>query len=186
MRRIIASIFCIVIVLSGCKNSDTSTDKALLLRNRILNSNGCSFSADVTADYGEKVYQFTMDCETDSEGNLKFTVTAPTSIEGITGKITDNGGGITFDDKVLAFQTIADDQVTPVTAPWLLLKTLRSGYIRGCTDGDDSYQITIDDSYEEEALRLHIYVQDGVPVSSEIFWKERRILTVTVENFNYL
>ena len=186
MRLLIASILCITVLLSGCSHANAPTDKALALRNRILDSNGCSFSATITADYGEKVYQFSMDCVSDSEGNLTFSVVEPTSIAGITGKITDSGAGITFDNKVLAFPTIADGQVTPVTAPWLLIKTLRSGFLRGCTTGEESYQIIIDDTYAEEALRLHIFVENGVPAESEIFWKERRILTVSVENFNYL
>ena len=87
---------------------------------------------------------------------------------------------------MLAFQTIADGQVTPVTAPWLLIKTLKSGYLRDCTDTENGYKISIDDSYEAEALRLQIYIEKDLPVSGEIFWKGRRVLTLTVENFKYL
>ena len=78
---------------------------------------------------------------------------------------------------------MADGEISPVTAPWLFIKTLRGGYIRGCTSGEDSYQIEIDDSYEENALRLNINIEKDLPAYCEIFWKGRRAIMVTVENF---
>lgn len=186
MRVKVAAILCVLFLFSGCKNADAPLDKALALRNRLLDSNGCSFQATITADYGEKVYTFEMDCKTDKEGNLIFSVTEPDTIAGITGKMTAAGGAITFDEKVLAFQAMADGQISPVTAPWLFIKTLRSGYLNGCTAGENSFDISIDDSYEEDALHLNIRVENDLPVASEIFWQGRRVLTLVVENFAYL
>ncbi|MBQ5607614.1 MAG: hypothetical protein IIU86_01150 [Oscillospiraceae bacterium] len=186
MRVKVAAILCVLFLFSGCNNADAPLDKALALRNRILDSNGCSFRVNITADYVEKVYVFGMDCEADKEGNLTFSVTEPDTIAGITGKITTAGGAITFDDKVLAFKTMADGQITPVTAPWLFINTLRSGYLNGCTEGENSFEISIDDSYEEDALRLNIRVENDLPVFGEIFWQGRRLLTLTVEDFAYL
>lgn len=186
MRHRLAVIICVLFLLSGCKGSGDSLNRAVALRNRILESDGCSFRTTVTADYGEQIYVFKMDCKTDREGNLSFTVTEPATISGITGKITGSGGEITFDDKVLAFQTIADDLVTPVTAPWLLLKTLRSGYLKDTSATGQGYEISIDDSYEEGSLQLQIQITDELPVSAEVFWQGRRILTLAVEDFSIL
>lgn len=186
MRQKLLTVLCIVFFLCGCKKTDGPLENAIYLRNQILDSNGCSFSATVTADFNEKIYVFSMDCVCDKEGNLTFSVTKPETIAGITGKISAAGGALTFDDKVLAFQTIADGQVTPVTAPWLLMKTLRSGYMNGCTAEDDGFWISIDDSYQEDALRLNVLINNNLPVDSEIFWQGRRVMSVTVENFTYL
>ena len=186
MRVRLAAIFCVVILLSGCKGSGDSLDRAVDLRNRILRANGCSFTATVTADYGEQIYVFKMDCEADREGNLTFSVKEPATIAGITGKISGTGGAITFDDKVLAFQTIADGLVTPVTAPWLIIKTLRSGYLKDTAETEQGIEISIDDSYAEESLQLRIRTVEDLPASGEIFWQGRRILTIVVENFSFL
>lgn len=182
MRVKLAVILCMILVLSGCKSTDASLNRALALRNRIADSS-CSFHTTVTADYGEKIYEFSMDCQADSVGNLTFSVTEPDTIAGITGKISAAGGAITFDDKVLAFETIADGQVTPVTAPWLFLNTLRSGYIRDSAAVDHGIEVSIDDSYADEALHLKIIIEDDSPVSAEIYWQGRRVLTLSVENF---
>ena len=186
MRYRVAAIICVLLLLTGCKGSGDSLDRAMALRNRVLREDGCSFTATVTADYGEQIYIFKMACKTDREGNLTFTVAEPATIAGITGKISGTGGAITFDDKVLAFQTIADGLVTPVTAPWLFMKTLRSGYLKDAAETEQGIEISIDDSYAEEALQLRIRTVGDLPASAEIFWHSRRILTITVENFSFL
>ena len=181
-------VVCLVfaLLLTGCKTTSAPLGDALSLRNKILESNGSSFSTTITADYGDAVCQFSMDCTADKEGNLSFCVTAPETISGIQGKISAAGGALTFDDQVLAFQTLADGEISPVAAPWVFLKTLRSGYMRSCTEGDGSYQVEIDDSYEEESLRLLIFVKDNLPDGGEIFWKGRRVITIAVEHFAFL
>ena len=87
----------------------------------------------------------------------------------------------------LAFELLADGQVTPVSAGYLFVKTLRSGYVRGCgTDGDEM-KLLIDDSYQEDALHLDIRLkQDHMPVSAEILYKDRRFLSMDIKNFRLL
>ena len=186
MRLRLATIVCVLLLLSGCKGNENSLDRAVALRNRVLQGNGCSFSATVTADYGEQIYVFKMDCKTDREGNLTFTVAEPVTIAGITGKVSSSGGTITFDDKALAFQTIADGLVTPVTAPWLLMKTLSSGYLKDASPTEQGFEISVDDSYAEESLQLRIRTAGDLPAFAEIFWQGRRILTLAVEDFSFL
>ena len=183
MRARLAAVLCVIFLLSGCSNGGSALDRAIALRNKILNGDGCSFQATVTADYGEKIYVFSLNCEADKNGDLSFTVASPATIKGISGKISGTGGSISFDDVVLAFPTIADGQITPVTAPWLFVKTLRGGYLKDCSLNDDGFSIAIDDSYSEEAFQLNINTKGDTPISAEIFWKGRRILTLSVENF---
>jgi hypothetical protein len=184
--KISALLLCASLFLTGCKGVNNCLDKAVSFRNKLLESDGCSFRSEITADYGEKIYRFTMICKGDKAGNMTFEVEEPESISGICGRITAQGGAITFDDQILAFQTLADGQITPVSAPWVLIKTLRSGYIRSCTEEVDGFEIAIDDSYEENSLRLVVELENNIPDECEIFWKGRRILTVDIEAFAFL
>ena len=183
MRVKLAVVLCVIILLCGCSNQDDALGRAVALRNKITGSSGCSFSVTVTADYGDKLYVFSSNCVTDRNGDLSFEVTSPLTIAGITGKVSGNGGAICFDDVSLAFPTIADGQISPVTAPWLFLKTLRGGYLKDCSNTDAGLSISIDDSYSEEAFQIHIHTKGDAPVSAEIFWKNRRILTLVIEDF---
>lgn len=186
MKRVLM-LFLIVFFFSGCSEGDVALKQAVSLRETLLQSDGCTFETVITADYGEALYTFTMSCQADSQGNLTFSVIEPQTIAGISGRISDDGGELTFDDQVLAFALLADDQLTPVSAPWLFIKTLRSGYLRACDPADAGMRIIIDDSYAEDALQLDIWVDDNnIPVSSEILWKGRRILSLEIKNFNYV
>ncbi len=155
-------------------------DEALALRAAILQAQSCAFTAGITADYGDMTYSFTMDCVADNQGNVTFTITAPETIAGITGKLTADGGSLTFDSTALAIPLLTDEQLTPVSAPWIFMRTLRGGFITSCAEG----RITIDDSYDADALKLDITLNsEKLPALAEIYWKNRRILTVEVKSF---
>lgn len=186
MRYRLAAIICVVFLFTGCKGNGDALSRTMTLRNRVLEGDGCSFHATVTADYGEQIYVFRMECQSDKDGNLSFRVIEPATIAGISGTISGSGGAITFDDKVLAFRTIADGLITPVSAPWLFVKTLRSGYLKDTAETEDGYEISIDDSYAEESLQLRIRTAGDSPCFAEIFWQGRRILTIAVEKFSIL
>lgn len=174
-----------MILLCGCDNREL--DKILSVREQLQQKDGCTFLAAITADYGDEIYSFLMNCQTDQQGNLSFAVEKPETIAGITGTISDTGGKLTFDDNALAFELLADGQISPVSAPWILIRTLRSGYIRSCGQTENGIVAIIDDSYEEEALQLEIWLdEDNLPVCGEILWAGRRILSIEIDAFTYL
>lgn len=178
MKRLLPIFLCISFLL-GCSGGK-EMDQALAMRAAIEQAESCSFRAKITADYGDHVYQFTMDCVSDRQGNVSFTVAKPEVIAGITGKLSADGGKLTFDDAVLAIPMLTDDQITPVSAPWILLRTLRGGYITSSAKG----RVTIDDSYADDALTLDITMSpENLPVMADIYWKNRRILTVELISF---
>ena len=173
-------------LLCGCGGTDPQLQRAMGLRAKLL-GNSCIFDAEITADYGDKLYTFSVYCEGDSKGNLGFSLTSPDTISGITGSIASGTGKLTFGETALAFPLLADDQVTPVSAPWLLLKTLQSGYLTSVGTDGEFLQVTIHDSYEEDALQLDIWLDDqDIPVRADILYDGRRILALTITNFQIL
>ena len=185
MKRITALIF-VFVLLTGCTGKRDELDRAMKLRASLLGCLECSFDVAVTADYGDKLHTFSMNCQTNGRGDVDFTVLQPESIAGITGKIASGEGKLTFDDVALSFPLLADDQVTPVSGPWILMKTLLGGYLTAACEEDDLLHLTIHDSYEEDALQLEIWLSaEDVPVCAEILYGGRRIVTMNVENFTY-
>ena len=183
MKRIVV-ILLAVIFLNGCSGENSELEQALSLRRRLLEAQGCAFEAVITADYGSKIYTFRMNCQGDKDGNLRFSVLEPDTISGITGIISQLGGKLTFDDQVLLFEMLADGQLSPVSAPWILLQSLRSGYIKSCGVDGDGIRIQLNDSYNEEALHVDVWTDATMlPIRGEIVYAGRRILSVDVENF---
>lgn len=176
-----------LMLLTGCAGGNGELDRALAFRDKLLNSSGCSFDAVITADYGDKVYTFSLNCKTDASGDLSFSVTDPESIADITGIVNGEEGKLTFDDKALAFEVLADGYITPVSAPWHLIHTLQSGYISSCGKDGDYLRLAVDDSYEEDALHMDIWLdEDDMPIRGEILWQGKRVLSLDVRNFAFV
>lgn len=181
------ALICLVLVLlCGCSTDSADLDRAMALRGK-MQQREVSFDASITADYGDKVHTFAMQCQGDTKGNMSFTVTAPESIAGITGTVAKGSGKLTFDEQVLTFDILADDLISPVSGPWVLLETLRSGYLTSCSDEGELLRVAIDDSYEKNALHLEIWLDSGdIPQQCEIYWQGRRLLSMDVKNFTFV
>ena len=183
MKRILTAVL-IVLLMCGCTTGNAAYEQALGLRARLQSGGGCAFVADITADYGEYVYDFELDCVADCSGNIQFSVLSPDNIAGITGIISQSEGAITFDDKLLAFDLLADGCISPVSAPWIVMRSLLGGYIGSCTVNDSGYLIRIDDSYEEDSLKLELWTdQQMLPFRTDVMWQGRRVLAVNIKNF---
>lgn len=174
----------LLVLLTGCGGAAKEMERGMALRSKLLSAKGCSFEAEITADYGDKLHIFSMHCQGNDQGDLQFTVTGPETIAGITGSISREGGKLTFEDTALHFEMLVDDQVTPISAPWILLKTLRGGYLTSACEEEGLLRLSMDDSYAEDALHLDIWLDEkDQPVRAEVLYKERRILSLTVTNF---
>ena len=183
----LATLMIALVILTGCTGKRDEMDRIMNLRAKLLGSEGCTFTARIFADYGDTLQEFTLFCEGNNDGDLGFRVEAPDTISGITGRFKGEEGFLTFDEVALSFPLLADDQVTPVSGPWILLKTLLGGYLTACTLEEELLRLTINDSYEEDALQLEIWLSsEDVPIQAEILYDGRRIVTMQIENFRIL
>lgn len=186
MKRILLIFLCLVL-LSGCSSGQAALDAGHRLRCNILEAEGCSFIAGITADYGDEIYKFDLQCVFDKDGALNFTVLKPDSITGITGIVDAKDGALTFDEQLLAFQVLADGQITPVSAPWVLMKAIRGGYIAACSKEKNGYYLQIDDSYEDDPLTADLWLDENSTVTrAEFLWDGRRIISVEVSSFKLM
>ena len=102
--------------LCGC--GPAQVEPGLELRERIV-ENGCAFRAEITADYGDSLSSFTLDCQGNPDGSLLFTVAAPEGIEGIRGTLASGTGKLQYEDKALGFPLVSEGLLSPVSAPWV-------------------------------------------------------------------
>ena len=177
-------ILCLLFFLTGCSAEEAELRQVMELRENLLKSSGCTFLCDVTADYGDAVHKFSMDCRGDDQGTVYFTVTAPETIAGITGNISHTGGQLTFDDTALQFDLLTDQQLSPVSGPWIFLKALRSGSLLNAGREEDLIHVGIRDSYEEDALYGDLWLGPGdLPQKAEFLFRNRKVLTLEIQNF---
>ena len=180
MKRI-WGFFLLCLFLSGCKST---ADAALSLRQRVLKAQSVQFEAEITADYGDTLSVFTLDCQGSSQGDVTFRVLSPESIEGITGTVKAGKGALTFDDTALSFPLLADEQLSPISAPWLFLRVLRGGNL--LSQGAEGYltRLTFRDGFREEDLLADVWINgDGDPVRTEFLHRGNKILSIDLRSF---
>lgn len=183
--KTIPVIMLLSVLLCGCKDN-THLDRALSLRQTLL-SHGCRFQCDITADYTDALYTFSLLCTFDENGAMEFSVMEPDSICGIAGQVDPTGGKLTFQQQHLLFPVLADGYISPVSAPWLMLKSLRSGYIRSCGQQQQGLYIIMDDSFAQAPLQVEMWTDSqDIPYHCEMLWKGRRILSITLKDFCYV
>ena len=186
MRRVL-SCCCLLLLLSGCSREDRDLAAVMKLREQLLQAEKCLFQAEISADYGQQIHQFCVSCDADRDGTVHFSVTAPESISGITGELSASGGRLKFDSAVLGFPLLGDGTLSPVSAPWVFLNSLRSGYLSACGETGDGVRVTVFDSYAEDALQLDIWLdEEFLPYYGEFFWRGQRVLSLKIDNFEIL
>ena len=173
-----------VLLLCGCRGQNRQLSEVLAFREKLLAAEKCSFSLQIDADFGKTVQEFGMDCEADREGTVHFAVTAPETIRGIGGTLKGEGGKLEFRDTGVTFGYLADGRLNPVSVPWVLLHTLRGGYLTSCSASGDGIRAGIEDSYREDALHMDFWFDAGtVPEGGEISWNGQKILVFRIRNF---
>ena len=180
MKRLLPLL---LVFFLGCSGRDPAMEEALMLRSRCL-SGAVSFGTEVRADYITSIESFSLDCAFDENGQMTFTVTEPDDIEGIQGTVTGTEGTVAFDDVVLGYPLLAEGRISPLAAPWVLVKALREGCIIAVGREGELLRLTIDDSYADNALTVDIWLEDGRVEEAEIAWEGRRCVTMTVEDFS--
>ena len=173
----------LLVFFLGCSARDPAMEEALALRSRCLSGN-VSFEAEVRADYITNIESFTLECTFDEKGEMTFCVSEPDDIEGIRGTVAGTEGTVVFDDVVLGYPLLAEGRLSPLAAPWVLVKALREGCIVAAGREGENLHLTIDDSYADNALTVDIWLEEGRVEEAEIAWEGRRCVTMTVEDFS--
>lgn len=185
MKKVIVLLVSIFL-LTGCSGTKEGQNDLLKLR-EIISGKDYAFLANIHADFGENTYDFKLDCHFDAAGSMTFSIVSPDTILGITGNISATGGELTFDDKAVAFYLLADGIISPVSAPWLAMKGIRSGFVSSWGEEEGGKVFTIEDILEGTNVTFRVLIGKDLQIkSAEIIWEDRCILSLTVEDFRYL
>ena len=134
MRRWLCVPMITLLLLSACAGGGTGRqveELALTIRGEWLETTDCSAGMEVTADYGQRVYQYEMELLVEN-GETCLTLTAPETVAGITARAAGEDSFLEYDGLVLETGPLNEEGLTPVSAVPTLLEAIRSGYIIAC------------------------------------------------------
>lgn len=124
----------LLLILGGCggngKNSEEA--QALEIRTDYLAMNACSGTAEIRADYGQRVYDYTIDFTWQKEGDMVLTITQPEELSGVTATLREGETLLQYEDVRLETGPISPEGLSPVDSLPAFLDYIRSGSITQC------------------------------------------------------
>jgi hypothetical protein len=173
------------LTLSACQRTENLTQPALDLRAAVL-ERGCSFTAEITADFGDTTCEFSAECRYSPDGTTEVTILAPETISGISATVADDGATLEFDGLLLDLGTLAGGHVAPLTAPAILAQCWAGEYISTVGAEGDDCLVTYLRGYDNDELTVltRLSGESGVPISGEVAYQGSTVLFVTITDFS--
>ncbi len=189
MRLKLAAVLMILLcLLSACGSKETASLQAPMdFRSQLLQAGACTFRAEITADYEDAVYDFSVDCECTMDGTATVTVFEPQSIAGITAQIKDGGNELVFDEMAVAFEPLADGNAAPVCAPALTVDAWANAYISAVGSEGEWLRVTYERGYGSEQMIVDCWFDEkNVPICAEICYNNQTVLKLDISQFSFI
>lgn len=186
-------LLCLLLVglclLPGCRGeADGGAEKlALDIRAGLIAMTGLTGRAEVTADYGERAYSFTLDIAYDSTEGGILTVVEPELIAGLTARVQSGAVSIEYDGASLETGQLSGSGASPIEALPLILQQARSGYLAESVfetvDETETLRVTYTDAPAQAGAGTQVIVwfdkASCVPLKAEIYSDGNRVIACT-------
>lgn len=147
------------ILLAGC-SAPTADEEARDLLGRI-DLGSPSLTADVTADYGDRVYSFRL-----KYADGVVTILSPETIAGIEAQVGEDGVTLRYDGAEVFTGTLAG--ISPMSALPLFINALGESYISDARFGPDDTLTIIFRIDDDVQLSVDFDRQSELPISAEV------------------
>ena len=126
-------------LLCACGGGNADNDLVLSLREDVQNMDAWSGEMELTADYGQRVYAYSVSFTGDREEGTTLTITAPEEAAGITAVAKEGQTWLDYDGVRLETGPLDPQGLSPMDALPALLTELETGTVAEVgteTDGD--------------------------------------------------
>ncbi len=191
LKKCVPMMLTLTILTSCSFGGPSAEDQALALRESWLQMSSFQSNVSITADYGDRAYQYEAACSGNAEAG-EVLVTAPESIAG-TGTAWEEGETLLeYDGVWLETGQLSGDGLSPADALPVILAACQSGAIleSGLEDwGEEQqalYLLTENPKTNAEESRIAIWAdpESGALYQAEIYWANERVIHMTFTDFS--
>jgi hypothetical protein len=186
LKKLLALMLMISLtLLCGCSGKGGAEDKAIEIRSKYLDCADFSLRAEMTADYGDRVYDYVVAYTGDGETGV-LDIEKPLEVEGISVVYEDDGPRLMYAGAMLDTGPLWADGASPAKAFPMLIDAWRRGWISAAYSetvaGRNCVVLDICSGSDEERLvRTWFYEDTLEPAAAELFSDGVSVLRCTFE-----
>ncbi len=188
MHRWICVPMMTLCLLTACGSGEETTD----VRAAYREMEGCTMEAAVTCDQAGAVWEATLNCTYDPEGESTVEVLEPETIAGIRAVLEPEELRLEYEDICLNAGTLSAQEISPASCLPRLMSALRDGWLLEENteewNGISCRRLTMDQTGSDGGKILStVWLQeaDGTPLRGEIAVDGEIILTAEFTDFAF-
>ena len=190
MKKQLLFLPMMLLLLTGCgggQEGKTGAEAlAVEIRGEYMAMTGYSLQAQVNADYGQRVYDFTLSVTNDGE-ETAVVIREPEMLSGVTARIHGEEGTLEYDDLSLETGFLDGESLSPVSALPTLMEAARTQYIDRCTLADGVLEVHCADPEQDsgtgQEVTLYFDAQTHALTGGEISQDGRRVIACKITEF---
>lgn len=131
MHKRLCALMIPLLLLAGCggQKIDVAEQLALEIRSRYLSMAGCTALLEITADYGDRVFECELALDHTAGAETVLTVEEPELLRGVTARLKDGESFLEFDGVILDTGPISPEGRSPIDCVPFLLEEIQGGFI---------------------------------------------------------
>ena len=190
MKKRLLFLPMMLLLLTGCgggQEGKTGAEAlAVAIRGEYMAMTAYSLQAKVNADYGQRVYDFTLSVTSDGE-ETTVVIQEPEMLAGVTARMDGDEGTLEYEDLSLETGFLDGESLSPVSALPTLVEAARTQYIDRCTLADGVLEVHCADPEEDAGtgreVTLWFDAQTHALTGGEIRQDGRRVITCEITEF---
>lgn len=174
----------LLFLLTSCSSVNRGETLALDIRTALLQASKLQLTTSVTADYGERVYDFTFNYTGNANGGI-IEIISPDQVAGLKAEVSVSGDTIEYDGAALDTGAVTRDGLSPVQAVPVLISQWQSGYISGYSFEKlaDAETLAVNTKISETVSeRTWFDTKTLQPIRSELYDGNKMVIACRFEN----
>ena len=181
----------LVLLLTGCGLGQQGPEEAAAALREIYRQQlPLTAQAQVTADYGDRAYQYTVQCQGNAQSG-SLTVLTPESIAGAGTRWEAGETCLDYEELTLETGQLSPDGLSPADALPVMLTSceegalLESGWADWGEQNDCLYLLLQNPNAQKSTVALWADPESGVLYHAEVRWEEQQVIQFDFTAFQW-
>lgn len=177
---------------AGGQGKQSGEDLALAIQKEFGQMTACTGRFSLTADYGERAFECTLDAVYDRVTGGALTIAEPELVKGVTARFSAGETALSYDGFSLELGPLTDEGISPMETLPTLWRQITEGYVAAVAENEKENTLAV--TYRPDGQSPGTGLEAAVvfdrethkPRSGELLWDGVRVAAVEVQEFQMM